>query len=89
MSTEVYREAALRDLPCPCNQTCTERTGSCKHDGSCGKYTEWRREYDALVERYAQKVEPSRQADSMLAEKHVSKRYRLSNDYHRRMDKRR
>lgn len=39
MSTEVYREAALRDLPCPCNPECAERTATCKHDGSCGKYT--------------------------------------------------
>lgn len=89
MSTEVYREAALRDLPCPCNVDCTDRTATCKHDGSCGKYTAWRREYDALVERYAQKVEQECMAATMLAEKHVSKRYRLSNDYHRRMDKRR
>lgn len=34
-------------------------------------------------------TEVYREAALMLAEKHVSKRYRLSNDYHRRMDKRR
>lgn len=36
MSTEVYREVALRDLPCPCNPECAERTATCKQTAAAG-----------------------------------------------------
>lgn len=87
MSMEAIREAAIKDLPSPCSPECTERSATCKFDGSCEEYNKWRVEYDALVKDYETQAAERRLATTMFAERHASKRYRQSCEYNRRKDK--
>ena len=87
MSMEAIREAAIKDCPSPCTPECTRRTATCKFDGSCNEYNEWRDKYDAIVKEYETQAASRRLATTMFAERQGSKRYRQSCEYNRKMDK--
>lgn len=36
----------MKKIPTPCSQTCQSRTPTCKFDGTCDKYREWRKHMD-------------------------------------------
>lgn len=65
----------IRDHSMPCTQDCQNRTPTCKFDGTCGKYTEWRKvkddKYWACVEVKTKEYEVN---DYMIGK--VSKRSR-------------
>lgn len=47
----------------PCKPDCPNRTPTCKFDGSCNKYSEWRKEYDKHADKYFKAKELDKNID--------------------------
>ena len=57
----------------PCKPDCPNRTPTCKFDGSCNKYSEWRKEFDDLNNKRWKEVEAQAALDNYT--KHVHRRF--------------
>ena len=82
-----YNEIALRQCPPPCNPKCTERTATCKFDGSCEKYNEWKPRYADTMEAIKSKYAQAQLGTALSVERFQLKRYRDAIAYHRKLDR--
>ena len=63
----------MKKIPIPCTQDCLNRTPTCKFDGTCNKYSEYKKLKDEQWwEAHGQKAKDYNVTDYMI--KKVSKR---------------
>ena len=65
----------MKKASMPCKQDCPNRTPTCKFDGTCSKYTEWRKAKDEYYWANVNARNKEYDLDDYMIEK-VSKRSR-------------
>lgn len=81
--------AAYKACPSPCTPECPKRTATCKFDGNCNKYAEWKVEYEKTRLAVQQRYAGERGAANMLSLKKSGRKYQASTAWNKKYEKRR